>query len=53
MAKAKVLTGNAVFLIYSFGCLAGAVVISLFVEPLRKKEVTRTSLFDLDAYFSA
>lgn len=47
VALAKVLTGNAVFLIYSFGCLAGAVVISLLVEPLTKKEVTRTSLFDL------
>lgn len=49
LAKAKVLTGNGVFLIYSFGCLAGAVVISLLVEPLPKKEATRTSLFDLQS----
>lgn len=47
VALTKVLTGNEVFLIYSFGCLAGAVVISLLVEPLAKKEVTTTSLFDV------
>lgn len=46
IALAKALTENEVFLVYSFCCLAGAVVISLLVEPITKKELKSTSLFD-------
>ncbi|HWR42141.1 MFS transporter [Sporomusa sp.] len=51
VALAKVLNSNEVFLVYSFGCLVGAIVIYLFVDNSPKKELETTSLFDIRTIF--
>ncbi len=43
---AKVLNSNEIFLVYSFACLAGAIVIYLLVETPAKKEEQTTGLLD-------
>lgn len=43
---AKELNGNEMFLVYSFACLAGAIVIYLLVETPAQKEKQTTGLLD-------
>jgi MFS family permease len=51
IALAKALNGNEIFLVYSFCSLAGAVVISLLVEPITKKESKTKSFLDFQNIF--
>ena len=49
IALAKVLNGNMVFLVYAGCCLVGAIVISLLVEPIAKKEIKPTSSLEFQS----
>jgi MFS family permease len=51
IALAKALNGNEIFLVYSFCSLAGAVVISLLVEPIARKEIKTKGLLDFQNIF--
>ncbi|MDF2572258.1 MAG: arabinose efflux permease family protein [Sporomusa sp.] len=48
---AKIVSSNAIFLVYSFGCLAGAIVIYLWVDHSSKLEYQVTNKFDIPAVF--
>lgn len=51
VALGKVLSVNQLFLIYAFSCLAGAIVTSLLVEPLAKKEIKTNSCLSFQHIF--